>query len=322
MSLINYFNDQYSKYRIEAVDIIKKELKEQKRRHHNFNYASNKIISYFNNKVDKLIPPGNKQMTALLTVYTRRGEIYDDENLNLILDNEVYLKYNELNPDFSYKHFIDVLAKRESYFKTKNNFNNHKRVYEMMCQHNRFDGYENMEKFDIIRADQAVESLPIYRELRTLVYGDSLPAIKNDKTKFYSKENHFKIKEYYAEALKSKEVFDYLIQRDFLDADKNEYENFKNFINGNFSDKPKLYFKCYNKNIFLLINSLRNNFFDQLTYSWLLNKKLIIDKKGKPIKQASVSSSNSRSRDEEIDEITQFIDFVNKQANNLNKPNN
>lgn len=287
MSVINYFNDQYSKYRIEAVNIIKKELQKQKREHHNFIYASNTIIYYFNNKVNEFIPTGNEQMTELYKVYKKRGEIYDDENLKLILDNEVFTKYKELNPVFSYKHFIDVLAKRESYYKTSNNFNNHKQVYEMMYQHNRFDGYENMEKFDIIKPGQNDE--PIYRELRNILYEDNHPKKSSEFRNVYAK--NFVIQKEYYDIIKSKNFYKYLIENDILDEKKNTYDKFYAFFNKEFNKQPQLYFECYNYSVAYLFYSFQKLIFQYLNLKWLFKKGLVLSKSGSKISSNSIRQS-------------------------------
>ena len=122
MSYIPHFNKKYREYSREVKVITEQKLKAHKKKNHNFNYAYNKINEYFKNEISKCYPFNDEAFNKLFNVYQKRGEIYDAESLNLIIERELQEEFNllkeELNFDYTYEEYLDILAKRQAYFRT------------------------------------------------------------------------------------------------------------------------------------------------------------------------------------------------------------
>lgn len=173
MSYIPCFNHKYREYSQEVKDFTKQRLKAHKKKNHNFTYAYNKINEYFKDEISRFYPIEDDVFKKLFDVYQKRSEIYDAESLNLIIDKELLEEFERLKKeskiDHNYEDYLDILAKKQAYFRTNNKFKNKSLDFENLYYSNQLEEFENIDIFkeeylepiDVLNLENKFNDMPI-----------------------------------------------------------------------------------------------------------------------------------------------------------------
>lgn len=297
---IAHYHSCFDNERQKAIDYIKKTLVMDKKNHYPFLRSHNELINEFV-EIQKNTIPQQIPYVELYTIFKNRCSYFDVDHQYQILTKEIEPEFLKINKDITFEEFISDLAKYEAYHEVINLFCNNSQIYRMMYEINKFEGWTNMVKFDIINYHHQPEGTKIYKELRETLN----PLEKVDKAISESKDltshnNYFGLKKEYSESFLSEANYASLTDV-FIDEQKTTHQDFVEVFTKNpETNNSKIYFFCDTQLCSLLLHKLQKNIFTGLNQNKIGNSNKFYSNNNNSLKQANISNSKKTASSDEL----------------------
>ncbi|WP_417371473.1 hypothetical protein [Gelidibacter japonicus] len=312
---IQLYEKSYETQRECAVSRIKQELINHKSKGFRFNKAINFLIKEFEEE-DKSCVANEKHFSELNREFAGRGSTYEEEYEFLIIPNVMKPLFDSLSDKkITFSRYIQELAKRQAFTKVINLFRNDFLLYDMMYEHGQFDGYNNLEEFDIIKYPTNINQSAIFRELEQLVYPETRIEAPNKlevdpKSNKPDDNNFFEIRKEYISVFESVNIYEHFTLG-YLDFEKNQQEDFiKVFLKNPEDHNAKLAFECDTSQACYLLTRLNETCFKRLTQSAIGKSKKFISNNGHPFSQSTISRSLKIVSDTDKEAVDATIEFL------------
>lgn len=309
---IELYHKNFNVERINAVETILTKLKEAKKSNYKFNYISNKIIREGSNYRDNLFI-NNEPYSILLNKFNNRCSVFEVEHQYKVIPNTLKPEFEKIKTKVKDKEltFVDCisnLAKHEAHFSVYNLFRNNNIIYDFMYRLDKFEGYNNMTKFDVVQYNRTTEGTPIYKELRPQIYPEKKD--KDFKTNNETLDNYFQLKKEYYESFLSEDFYNYLTDY-FIDDRKTTHRDFKNvFTKHPDMHSSKIYFFCKTTLCSLLLNMLKDECFNNLEFTTVETSKKFFSSNLNSLKQSNISKSKTRCTESEIKTVDHTLNHL------------
>jgi hypothetical protein len=258
---IQLYHIEFDKEKLTFTETILNKLKEAKSQHRNFNDISNKIINEGFEYREKLIVKREPYL-KLFKTFTDRASLYEENFQFLVIQNDLKPEFEKINTNKNliFEEFITSLATYQASSIIYNLFRNNNIIYKFMYRLNKFNGYDNMANFEIVRYDRVIEGTVIYIEMRKQLYPNEF--VDNNT----NVKNYFQLNEKYHKSFLSLDFYSHLTD-EYIASEKTSFEDFNNVFWKHPSDHNSLVvFFCSTRLLSQLINSLKSNFFKNLKF--------------------------------------------------------
>lgn len=297
----NYSDLFYDKFN-KQVKLISTDLKNRFLEHK----CSNKPFYELFNKIQKEFLSEIKSArydtsaVELFNIYDDRSDYYDAENLNLIIDNELQNTYRgsiQAKKQFlSYEDFINHFAKIKAKDFCIREINMNDILIKMMFDIERFDGYNHLIVFDLLK----------FKENRHVLYKleDEIRKIAYPKVKVYN----FRLKDKYKELFCDSEFYTFITNH-FINKELNQ-DNFIKFFVHSEHVKQIIQFNCNTQRACFFLKILKENFYNNLTYSLIEDTSIVYTKKGFPLNDNQIRSAIYRLNQKGIEKDKSFDKLI------------
>ena len=238
---IKSYLEAFEKAEIEAEKEIKEKFIAFERKGKNYNFASNKIISYFHEEEKKLAIT-QAPFSELTYIYKRRLDEYTLKTQMNVIPERLLPKFKEMNTGQfkNFENFIIHLANLNARFSIYNQFNNSRDFYGFLYRLNDFNHF-------IIKDFKYGRYSDIFEEYRIRVNEKEAKEIETKNiisTKPENSKTYYKFKPEYLDKFITKGSFDILC-KDFIDEQKTSFDDFVQFFSekNNFPN-VELHFWC------------------------------------------------------------------------------
>lgn len=236
----------------------------------------------------------------LFDIYDNRSDYYNAENLDLIIDNELQVTYrgsSQAKKKFlSYEDFINHFAKVKAKDFCIREINMNDILVKMMFDIEKFDGYNHLIIFDLLKFEKNRDVLyKLEDEVRKIAY---------PKIKVYN----FKLKDKYKELFCDRDFYTFITNH-FINNELNQ-DNFIKFFVHSEHIKQIIQFNCNTQRACFFLKILKENFYDNLTYSLIEDTGIVYTKKGLPLNDNQIRSAIHRQNQKGNEEDKSFDKLI------------
>lgn len=305
---ISLFQSTRQKENAKASELIKTMLVDFKDNNFSFNYALNNIVKHFCNLETEHIT-SRSDLTFLLNVFKNERSNFERGMSLLVIPNILKPKFDEMEGlDISFDEYVTHLAKRISFSRARNKFQLNNRLFEAMYKIGKFDGYENLPKFDVRMFKSEPNYFELEEEIFDLVYPKKYIDDKNVAKK--PKIKPFEFRREFIETMKSKQVY-MKLEGDYFNDLKTNYEVYLDvFFDNPDHQSSNIHLDCETQLFARLLSEMKKHIFKSVNYKEIERNELFTTRGGITLEANNISNSAKNATTVEIEIVALTIAYI------------
>jgi hypothetical protein len=327
MSYKEIYYQQYEKKKKELHNLMLNEFKKAEALRMNFTYVKKVILEKLKDDIEKSIEYKNENIKLLIEVHFSK-HYYQRGFEDMIFDNELKDKYNDLESNLnfnSYHSFLKSLANYHVTKEIKTLFETYWSNLRSMYRLSKYEGYDSFKKFDLIQLDRDGNQA-ITKELKEFERSPNQIKVKSNQhnlkeTKKDLEKNKqllfekFRIKDIGINVFESDDCYAFMVNQIFNKNTLGKPDFQKLFIEGKITENP-VKLKCSTQLFAKLLHEL-DNYYDKFVIRHFLHNQKILTSNNKTLKPSNLSNAKSNSQLSENEKIyNDAIAEFNKIAKN------
>lgn len=296
----------------EAAETIFKILIKNKTKKFKWSKAFNEIHRIFTDRRNENII-NKPKYSNLKKAYEKGLSDFDFENKLLAIPNHLYEEFKKTKGlDITFEKYIIELATENGEYIIDTMFSNGKNIYQMMYDLNKFEGYENFQKFDANHIKPYNELEELFNEVHRLRY----PSLYINENKTVTKKKQkpaFIFYEKYRSIISSFDFYQHCMYRYFSDITEG-YEKFYDvFLNKPGEHDSHLVLECKTQTFAVLLKQLvTHGIAKNISLTEIEKQELFKTTNGKPLTRANISNSRVNIPESELIYTQETIDLIKK----------